>query len=300
MTQATGVLQKVGFIGLGLMGGPMAANVARAGYPLTVYNRSPEKLEPLLQLGAQAAASPKAVAEASEVVITMLSDAAAVEATVFGAEGLLAGAHPGMVLIDSSTIAPDQSRSIASRLLSAGVQMLDAPVMGSTGPAAAGQLTFLVGGEEQVLAACRALLSTMGKDIYYLGPSGSGASLKLCMNLMVAAEVVALSEAVVMARKAGIDPAQACQIIAGSNIASNFITRKANNIAQGDFRPAFPLKHLHKDLGLIVRTAHDLQASLPTSAVSHQLFSAAMAEGYAAEDCSAIYRLISQLSGLEE
>ena len=255
MTQATGVLQKVGFIGLGLMGGPMAANVARAGYPLTVYNRSPEKLEPLLQLGAQAAASPKAVAEASEVVITMLSDAAAVEATVFGVEGLLAGARPGMVLIDSSTIAPDQSRSIASRLLSAGVQMLDAPVMGSTGPAAAGQLTFLVGGDEKVLAACRSLLSAMGKDIYYLGPSGSGASLKLCMNLMVAAEVVALSEAVVMARKAGIDPAQACQIIAGSNIASNFITRKANNIAQGDFRPAFPLKHLHKDLGLIVRTA---------------------------------------------
>lgn len=291
-------MQKVGFIGLGLMGGPMAANVARAGYPLTVYNRTLAKVEPLKELGAQVAGSPKGVAEASDVVITMLSDAAAVEAVLHGDSGVLAGARQGIVLIDMSTVAPDQSRRIAANLETYGLKMLDVPVMGSTGPAKAGTLGLLVGGDKTVFEAHRDLLSVMGKDIFYLGPQGSGAIVKLSLNLLVAAQLVSLSEAMVLAAKGGMDLAQVSQVIASSGMVSNLIERKLGNIVGNDYQPAFPLKHMHKDLGLMVHTAATLGVALPATGVVHQLYTAARERGHAEEDSAAVYCLLAEMAGL--
>lgn len=292
-------MKRVGFIGLGLMGGPMAANIARAGYPLTVYNRTASKTESLRELGARVAASPKEAAEYSDVVVTMLSEGRAVEQVVFAQDGLLAGARAGLVIIDMSTIAPDETRSIAARLSTHQVKMLDAPVMGSTGPAAAGALGIMVGGEEEVFEAQRDLLGVMGKDLYYMGPQGSGAQMKLSMNLLVAAQLASLCEAMVMASKAGLDIAQAGQIIASSGIASNLISRKVANIVNQDYTPAFALKHIHKDLGLIVRTAESVGAAIPVTSLIHQLYTAAREQGHGEEDSAALFYLLAEMAGLK-
>ncbi len=291
-------MKKVGFIGLGLMGSPMAANVARAGYPLTVYNRTPSKAEALVALGAKVADSPRLVAQSSEVVITMLSDAQAVKAVAFGEDGLVHGAHPGLVVINMSTISPEETREIATQFAAYQISMLDAPVMGSIGPATAGTLEILVGGDEAVFQDNKDLLATMGKNIYYLGPQGSGAQLKLSMNLMVAAQLMCLSEAMVMAAKAGLDLSQVGQIISASNIASNLIARKINNIVNADFQPAFSLKNMQKDTSLILQNANSLGAALPATSVIHSLFTAAKECGYGEQDSSAIYRILAELAGL--
>jgi len=291
--------QKVGFIGLGLMGGPMAANVARAGYPLTVYNRTPEKAAPLKELGAQVAASPREVAANSEVIITMLSDAAAVEGVLVGEDGVLAAARSGMVLIDMSTVAPDQSRHLADIAAERGMKMLDAPVLGSTGPAQEGTLIILVGGDRDVLEAHRDLLGTMGRAVHYMGPQGSGALAKLAYNLIVAAEVAALAEAMALVAKGGLDVDLFGRIIGDSPIASTLIQRKTQNMVASRHEAAFPLKHMHKDLGLMVRTAAALGVALPTTAVIHQLYTAARVTGHADEDFSAIYCLLASMAGMD-
>lgn len=292
-------MQKVGFIGLGLMGGPMAENVARAGYPLTVFNRSPEKVDPVLQQGAHLAESPSAVAQNSEVVITMLSDASAVRAVLDGKNGVIAGAREGLVLIDMSTVSPGESRSNAEFLATHGIQMLDAPVYGSTGPAKEGTLGIMVGGDEALFEAQKPLLSTMGKNIFYMGEQGSGAAVKLCFNLMVAGQVISLAEAMTLARKAGLDLKQVGDVVISSGINSNLIERKVANLVANDYSPAFPLKHMHKDLGLMVNTSIDLDASLPTTALTHQLYTAARASGFAEEDFAAIYKVLAGMSAVK-
>lgn len=293
-------MQKVGFIGLGLMGGPMAANVARAGFPLTVYNRSPEKAKALTELGAHLATCPKCVAEESDVVVTMLSDAHAVRAILEGEEGLLAGAAEGMTLIDMSTVSPDQSRALASDLKRVGISVLDAPVYGSIGPAKDGTLGIMVGGDRKIFDAQQRLLEAMGKNIFYMGPQGSGAAVKLCFNLMVAGQVISLAEAMSLAGKSGLDLALVGKVITSSGINSNLIEHKVANIVAGDYPPAFPLKHMHKDLGLMVGAAIDSEVSLPATALIHQLYNAARASGYADEDFSAVYKVLATMAGIKE
>lgn len=288
-------MKKVGFVGLGLMGGPMAANVARAGYPLTVYNRTRSKAEAHKALGAQVVDSPAQVADQAEVVITMLSDAAAVKQVLFGQAGLLAGGAP--IVIDMSTIAPDQSQSIAARLAEAGARMLDAPVTGSTGPAEKGSLGILVGGDEALLAEQRELLETMG-TVHYFGPQGSGTLAKMAFNLMVGAQMVSLAEAMVLAAKGGLDLRYIGEVIGESGIASNLIRRKIPRLVNGEFDPAFPLKHMQKDLGLMVRTSEKLGAALPATGINHQLYTAAKAGGLDEKDFAAVYQLLAELAGL--
>lgn len=292
-------MHRVGFIGLGLMGSPMAANIVKAGYPLTIYNRSVEKGRPLQELGAELVANPQEVAEKSDVVITMLADADAVTSVLEAENGLLSGAHPGLVLIDMSTIAPDQSRSIAQQVEARGMKMLDAPVGGSTGPAREGKLTIMVGGEKEVFETYRDLLSVLGQDIYYMGPQGSGTTLKMAFNLIVAAQITGLSEAMILLAKGGIDLAQAGEIIADSNIGSNLLRRKSVTMAAGDFSPAFPLKHMHKDLGLMLQTAEHADATLPVTATLHELFTNALELGHADEDFSAIFALLREMAGIQ-
>ncbi|HEX9795945.1 MAG TPA: NAD(P)-dependent oxidoreductase [Anaerolineales bacterium] len=282
-------LTKVGFIGLGLMGAPMAANIARAGYPLTVYNRSADKAKPLLALGASLADTPAALAAASNVVISMLADAAAVHQVAFGAGGLTS--IPGGCLTDMSTIAPDQSQEHARRLAEHGWSMIDAPVIGSTGPAEAGTLGILSGGELDLVEQHRDLLETLGA-LHYLGAQGAGALAKMCFNLMVAAQVGSLAEAMFLGAAGGLDIGQLADIISGSGIASSLIQRKAANMVAGDFPPAFPLNHMQKDLGLMIRTSDRLGAFLPGTASYHQLYSAARGKGMGDLDFSAVYRFL--------
>lgn len=289
---------KVGFIGLGLMGAPMAANVARAGYALTVFNRTPAKAEPLVDLGAVLADTPRSVAARCEVLITMLADAAAVAKVIEGDEGILAGVDGPLVLIDMSTVAPHETRALATRVAQAGVKMLDAPVFGSTGPAKEGSLGIMVGGPQDVYESHRDLLGTMGKHIFYMGPSGSGALVKLCFNLMVAAQVESLAEAMALAAKGGLDLGQVGEVVTSSGISSNLIERKVEKITTGAYAPAFPLRHMNKDLGLMIETAKSLALALPATAVNHQLFNAAVARGHADEDFSAIYTLIAEMAGI--
>jgi 3-hydroxyisobutyrate dehydrogenase-like beta-hydroxyacid dehydrogenase len=275
----------------------MAANIARAGHPLTVFNRTAEKAKPLRELGAGVADSPAAVASSSEIVITMLSDAAAVERLLFGEEGVVSAQPGGLVVIDMSTIAPDQSQRHAQQLASASIQMVDAPVYGSTGPAEQGTLGIMAGGDQDLVKELKPLLTTMG-SVFYLGPSGSGALAKMCFNLMVAGQMVSLAEAMALGNAGGLDLKTLGAIISGSGISSNFIERKIANIVADSFDPAFPLKHMQKDLGLMVRTSDKLGVSLPATGLLQQLFTAARERGLADHDLAAIYRLLNDRTGL--
>lgn len=290
-------MQRAGFIGLGLMGGPMAANVARGGYALTVYNRSPEKCRPLEELGAKAAASPREVAETSPVIVTMLADAAAVEAVLRGPQGLLAGGRPGTVLIDMSTVSPSQTRRLAAEVAEHGWKMLDAPVFGSTGPAKEGSLGILVGGEKDVFESQRELLGKMGKHLYYFGPAGSGATAKLCFNLMVAAQVAGLAEAMALGAKSGLHLGLLGQAVLDSPVASALVQRKVPLMVQKEFAPAFPLKHMHKDLGLMIETGHERGVSLPVTGVMHEVFTSARACGHGEKDFAAVFLQLLTMSG---
>jgi 3-hydroxyisobutyrate dehydrogenase-like beta-hydroxyacid dehydrogenase len=292
-------MKRVGFVGLGLMGGPMAANIARAGYPLTVFNRSVAKAEPLRALGAEVASSPRQVASNSDVVLCMLSDAAAVHEVLSGPDGLLAGGRKGMTLIDMSTVAPEDSRAVAADVAAHGWRMLDAPVFGSTGPAKEGKLGILVGGDAQVAEDQRDLLATMGTFIVHLGPQGSGALAKLCFNLMVAAQVESLAEAMALAVRGGLKAETMGQILKVSPILSNLITRKIDTIVGGDFTPAFPLKHMHKDLGLMVGTARAMGARLPVTEANLEAFAGAKGAGLGELDAAAVFRHLVSMAGTD-
>jgi 3-hydroxyisobutyrate dehydrogenase-like beta-hydroxyacid dehydrogenase len=292
--------KRIGFVGLGLMGRPMSTNLAKAGYPLTVFDALPEKMSPLTELGATAAASARDVAQKSDVIITMLNDAPAIEKAVAGPEGLLAGTHPSLVWVDMSTIGPDQARDFAARAEAKGIHKLEAPVFGSTGNAADGSLGLMVGGESSVFEAHKDVLGVLGKHLFYLGPAGSGATAKLACNLMVAAQVFSMAEAMVLAAKGGIPLAQMGEIIAASGFVSGLITRKIPNMVSGDYRPAFSVKNVHKDLELMVHTAHQQGAALPMAALMHQMYCAAMSAGLADQDFAAIFKVMGGLAGIEQ
>jgi 3-hydroxyisobutyrate dehydrogenase-like beta-hydroxyacid dehydrogenase len=242
---------RVGFAGIGRMGLPMARNVLDAGFPLTVFNRTPERCDPLVEGGATLAASPADLARASDVVITMVADGDAVRALLDGPEGLLADAQPGLVLVEMSTIGPLAAREIAGHCAEHGVAMLDAPVSGSIAVATAGELTILVGGEEAALERARPALDAMSKAVLHLGPSGAGAAIKLSINLIIGATVQSVSEALVVAEASGIEREAAYDAIAASVVGSTFVNYKRDAWLDPDGTPtAFTLDLMRKDLAL--------------------------------------------------
>lgn len=289
--------RRVGFVGLGLMGAPMAANVARAGFPLTVFNRSPHKAAPLKDMGAHVAMSPMEVAERSDVVITMLTDADAVGAVLAGDDGMLAAAGEGRISLDMSTISPEQSLALERLVEEHGWRRLEAPVYGSTGPAREGTLGILVGGDVGVLATCRSLLETMGSRIFHMGPMGAGAVAKLAFNLLVASQFNGLAEAMSLAVKGGVDARAAGEVFLATAVASDLLKRKVGAIVDEDYTPAFPLKHLHKDLGLMLQAGHALGVSLPATAAIHETYTGARSRGLGDLDSIAVYRHLAELAG---
>jgi 3-hydroxyisobutyrate dehydrogenase len=289
----------IGWIGLGNMGRPMVSNLLSAGYDVTVYNRTREIAVPFSEKGAKLANSPRELAEQVDVVITMVSDSAALQAVFEGEEGLLAGVRAGQTVIDMSTVAPETSRQAAARLQEKGVSFLDAPVSGSVKPAAEGTLVILVGGDRSVFEKHLPIFDVLGKKAFYFGENGQGANAKLVINMLLGITMQGLSEALVLGAKTGLDRATLLEMIGVTACASPIIAMKTPNILEENFAAAFALKHMEKDFGLALEAAKHVQASLPATAASHQTFVAAKANGLGDQDIAAILLQLEQMSGLK-
>lgn len=289
---------KIGFIGLGTMGLPMAKNLLKNGYELTVFNRTKEKMDLLKEEGAILAGSPKEVAFKSDIVFTMLTADAAVEEVVLGENGIVYGAHPELIVIDSSTISPSTSKKLAKELREREVEMLDAPVTGSEPQAIEGILTFMVGGNKGIFEKCMPLFLATGQGAYYMGENGKGSYTKLANNIMSAINLISFTEAVTMATKAGIDPEIFVKVVNGGGARSGQVDNKAPKILNRDFTPHFMTKLIHKDLGLAADVAKELEVSAPVLAIVKEIFQMAKAKGYGSEDMSAVIKCYEEWAGV--
>lgn len=286
---------RVGFIGLGLMGLPMARNVLKAGYQLTVYNRTAAKAGPLVEAGAQQAPSPAGVAQASDVVVTMVTDSPDVEAVVSGENGLLGGVSSGMAWIDMSTISPDVTRRLGAAAAERGVESLDAPVSGGPPGAEAGTLSIMVGGKQEVFDACLPLLQAMGKSIVRVGDLGAGQVTKACNQVVIAATLAGIAEALVMGAKAGVDPALIRQALLGGYASSRLLEVHGERMIKHAFDPGFFVRLHNKDLHIVLGMARSLAVSTPVTGLAAQHFNALVAEGDGELDNSAMVKVYEQL-----
>ena len=278
----------IGFIGLGIMGKPMARNLLAAGYRLVVHNRSQEAVDELMTVGATAASTPMETAAAAEIIITMLPDSPDVESVILGEHGVLAGCRKGNIIIDMSSIAPLVSQKIAKLAEARGVEMLDAPVSGGEPGAIEGSLAIMVGGKASVFEKCREVLHVMGKSVVRVGDIGAGGFAKLANQIIVALNIAALSEAFVLAQKAGLDPEILHGAIRNGLAGSNAMDAKIPKIVERDFKPGFKIKLHHKDLNNVLNTAHDLGLSLPLAEKIQEMLASLIAAGKGELDHSAI------------
>ena len=289
---------KLGWIGLGNMGKPMATNLIHAGYDVTVYNRTPEKMEPLVALGAKAAGSPRELAEQVDVVITMVSDGPTLESVLFGANGVAEGVRSGQTVIDMSTVAPETSRMAAEQLDELGVSFLDAPVSGSVKPATEGTLVILVGGKRDAYREHLPIFDVLGKQSFYFGENGQGANAKLVINLLLGVTLQAFSEALVLGAKMGLNRDTLLDMISASASVSPIMSMKMPSIKVDSYEAAFALKHMNKDFGLALDVAKQAQAALPSTSAAHQTFLGAMANGLGDQDIMAVLVQLEKMSGL--
>jgi 3-hydroxyisobutyrate dehydrogenase len=262
----------VGFIGLGLMGGPMAANLLKAGFGVTVWNRTAARTQPLVALGAQAAGSPREAAAACEVLITIVSDPPALEQVLWGEQGALEGLRRGSVLVDSSTVSPMLARRVAAACADHGIEFLDAPVTGGTWGAEKGELTIMVGGDAGTLARVEPIFAPLAKRVIHIGPNGTGQTVKLAMNLLLALEVDALVEALALATAGGVAGERLVEVMQASTGRAPLLDVKAPLILQHNFPPSFPLRLMHKDLTLALELAKQLGVSLPVGAAAREAY----------------------------
>jgi 3-hydroxyisobutyrate dehydrogenase-like beta-hydroxyacid dehydrogenase len=283
---------RVGFIGIGAMGTPMAHNILKAGFPLTVCDRLADRTAPFAALGVPVAASCAATAAESDVVITMIGQVAEQLEAVLGPGGVLEGAHPGLTLIDSSTVGIVATRRMAQAARDKGVAFLDATVSGSVGPAKQGSLQFMVGGEAETLEAVEPLLLSMAEKVHHVGPNGAGSAMKVVINLMIGMTVLTVAEALTLARQAGLDPQQTLDILGQTSVRSPHLTAKGKMMIEGQFEPAFALKYMQKDFDLVMEAAHALKMPLFTSAIAHQVYTAANVAGYGELDYSSVVRFL--------
>ncbi|MBE7555816.1 MAG: NAD(P)-dependent oxidoreductase [Anaerolineales bacterium] len=289
--------QKIGFIGLGRMGSPMALNLVRAGYSVTVYNRTPEKTKPLAEAGAAVAGSLAEAASNAEIVFTMVSDSTALQDVVLGPVGLLDSLQPGSVLIDMSTVDPKVSRQVAEAVRARGAYMLDAPVSGSTMLAEQGTLSIMVGGEESVHERVREVLLKMGSRTTHVGPNGAAASLKLAVNIIIGVTMEVLAESVVLAQRAGVAPEIAVEVLSNSAVASPFLKYKAPQLLQPLGPAAFTASMMQKDFTLALQMARETGVPLPATAAANEVLTMARGLGLGDHDFAAVTTVIRQLSG---
>ena len=288
----------LGYIGLGLMGAPMARNLMKAGHKLVVHNRSRAIVDALAAEGAIPAFSPREVAAQVDVVFTNLPDSPDVELVALGPDGILSGAHAGLVMIDNSTIKPETSRRIAARLAEAGVIALDAPVSGGDIGAKAGTLTIMVGGPEETFNQVLPLLQAIGKTITYIGESGAGQVTKAANQIMVVAQMVGMAEALVLAQKTGVDPQRVVSAISRGAAQCWALDNKAPRIFRRELGPGFKAYMQHKDLNIVLDTGNAYGVPLPMTAVAQQLYRAMLAAGNEGLDNSAVITVLEALAGV--
>ena len=291
--------EQIGFIGLGIMGKPMAKNLLKAGYSLTVYDIVGEPVEELVTEGAARGSSNKDVSSKSDTIITMVPDSADSEAAILGPDGALEGAKPGSVIIDMSSIAPLVSQKIAEECAKKGVEMLDAPVSGGEPGAINATLAIMVGGKQEVFDQHFDLLKTMGSNVVLTGDIGAGGVTKLANQIIVAANIEALSEALVLAQRAGVDPEKVWNAIRGGLAGSAVMEAKGPMMLDRNFRPGFRIRLHQKDLRNVLQTAQELNVPLPATALMQQILGALVNEGEADSDHAAILHFIEDMAKVE-
>jgi 2-hydroxy-3-oxopropionate reductase len=289
----------VGFIGLGLMGKPMAKNLLKAGFPLVVHSRSQGPVNELLALGAKAAMSPADVARQCEVIITMLPDSPDVQRVLAGPQGVFEATPSGAVLIEMSTISPMVARELATQAAARGAIMLDAPVSGGEIGAIEGTLVIMVGGDVAALERVRPILAGMGKRIVHIGDSGAGQICKVCNQLAIGAALAAVGEAFALARKAGVDPAKVREALLGGFAASRVLEVHGQRVLDRNYKPGFKARMYQKDMRIVLDTARAYDVPMPVSAVVQQLVNALIAAGHREDDYSMLASVILRMANVE-
>lgn len=289
----------IGFIGLGIMGGPMAANLVQAGHEVIGYNRSDPPVERLARAGGKPAGSIREATEGADIVITMLPDSPDVRRVVLEPDGVLEHADRGSLLIDMSTVSPDTSRSVAEAASANGVEVLDAPVSGGEAGAIEGSLSIMVGGTEDAFTRARPVLEAVGSTIVHVGGHGAGQTVKAANQLMVAGIISLVSEALVLLEASGVDAERGVEVLAGGLAGNRILDRKAAGMLARDFKPGFRIDLHDKDMGIALASARSAGVALPVTGLTSQLVAAARARGDGSLDHSALLRVVEALSGRE-
>jgi 2-hydroxy-3-oxopropionate reductase len=291
-----GKKMKIGFIGLGIMGKPMAKNLLKAGYQLVVHNRSPKPVKELVEAGAESGSSAKEVAEKCDVIVTMLPNSPHVKEVVLGPNGILEGARPGTIIVDMSSIAPLAAKEVAAKAAEKGVEMLDAPVSGGEPKAIEGTLSIMVGGKKEIFEKCHSILSKMGTSVVLCGDIGAGNTTKLANQIIVALNIAAMSEALVLGAKAGVNPETIFKAIRGGLAGSTVLEAKAPMVLSGNFKPGFRIELHIKDLANALDTAHEVGAPLPLTSQVMEILQALKVDGKAGNDHSGIIQFYENLA----
>lgn len=289
----------VGFVGLGLMGRPMALNLLRAGHQVSVWARRPESMQPLLEAGAQAGESPADLGARCEVVISMVADAPDVAEVALGAAGVASRPRAGLIFVDMSTIAPKAAQDISAKLADHGIRMIDAPVSGGEVGAIAGNLTIMAGGDEAAFQTCVPLFEAMGKTVTLIGGPGAGQVTKACNQILTGVGVAAVAEALNFARRSGADAGRVREALLGGFAYSRVLENHGQRMLDRNFKPGFKAWMHQKDMRIVMEEAHRLGLALPSSAATAQMFNALVGSGMGEEDSIAVLRLLEKMSGDE-
>jgi 2-hydroxy-3-oxopropionate reductase len=290
---------KIGFIGLGIMGKPMAKNLLKAGYALVVYDVNPAPVKELAAAGAETASSAKEVAQKTDVVITMLPNSPRVKAVVMGPNGVLEGTKPGMIIVDMSSIAPLAAKEVATTAAKKGVEMLDAPVSGGEPKAVDGTLSIMVGGKKEIFDRCYDMLNKMGTSVVLCGDIGAGNMTKLANQIIVALNIAAMSEALVLGAKGGVNPEIIFKAIRGGLAGSAVLEAKAPMVLNGNFKPGFRIELHIKDLANAIETAHEVGVPLPLTSQVMEIMQALKVDGKAGNDHAGIIQYYEMLAKYE-
>jgi 3-hydroxyisobutyrate dehydrogenase-like beta-hydroxyacid dehydrogenase len=289
---------ELGFVGLGVMGGGIAKRLLDAGHTVTGWNRTREKAQWLIDAGLRWADSPRAVAEASEVTFTMVTNTAAVRAVTEGPDGILSGLRPGAVYVDMSTASPANARALAERVSELGAHMLDAPVSGSVSTLEQGKLSVMVGGDADVFAHVKPILEAIGPKVFHVGPNGAAVTIKIATNLSLAVQMLAFSEGVLLAEKSGIPRETAVEVLLASVIASPMVTYRGPFVLEQPDEAWFDVNMMQKDMNLALELGRELDVPLPTTAVTNEFLTSARALGLDDKDFAVLFDVLAQMAGV--
>ena len=291
-------MAELGFVGLGVMGSSVVRRLLDADHTVTVWNRTREKAEPLLEAGARRADSPRAVAELSEIVFTMVTSTDAVRAVTEGPDGILAGLGAGKIYLDMSTASPANTRALAEQVAETGAQMLDAPVSGTSLTVDQGKASLMVGGEEDAFERARPVLEAIGRPVFHMGRNGSAVTMKIAINLSLAVQMLAFSEGVLLAEKSGIARKAAVEAILGSVIASPMVVYRGPRVLGHPDEVWFDCRMMQKDMNLALELGRELEVPLPTTAVTNELLTAANGIGIGEKDFAVLFDVLAAMSGV--